>query len=228
MLYRTDWLHLKTIVRKQENVKDDKHFSFLIPKDSNKKYLMISSTTISIEGIGPVLLERSARAKRLNITIKPFKGVRVAVPTGVPFKVAEKLTRAKSKWLSHHIPRIKELEKIYEKASLNTITLDKKEASKVLKKKLEEIAAIHGYSYNRISFRNQKTRWGSCSSNNNISLNIKLTLLPNTLRDFILLHELVHTKVKNHGKGFWAEIMKAEPRARELAKQVNQQNIQLL
>ena len=96
-------------MREQENVKDDKHFSFLIPKVSSKKYLMISSTTINIEGIGPVLLERSARAKRLNITIKPFKGVRVAVPTGVPFKVAEKLTRAKSKWLTHHIPRIKDL-----------------------------------------------------------------------------------------------------------------------
>ena len=189
---------------------------------------MISSTTINIEGIGPVLLERSTRAKRLNITIRPFKGVRVAVPIGVPFKIAEQLTRAKSKWLSHHIPRIKELEKIYKTASLDKITINKKEASKLLIKRLEEIAAKHGYSYNLVSIRNQKTRWGSCSSNNNISLNVKLTLLPDALRDFILLHELVHTKVKNHGKGFWAEIMKAEPRARELAKQVNQQNIQLL
>jgi len=189
---------------------------------------MTPSTIINIEGIGSVLLERSTKAKRLNITIKPFKGVRVAVPIGVPFKVAEQLTRAKSKWLSHHIPRIRELEKIYETASLDKIAIDKKEASKVLVQKLEEIAEEHGYCYNRVSIRNQKTRWGSCSSNNNISLNVKLTQLPDTLRDFILLHELVHTRVKNHGKEFWSEITKVEPRARELAKQVNQQSIWLL
>lgn len=189
---------------------------------------MALSKTIYIEGIGPVVLERSTRAKRLNITIKPFKGVRVAVPVGVSFKIAEQLARAKSKWLIHHIPRIRELEKNFKAASVNEIAIDKKKATKVLVKRLEEIAEKHGYSYNRVSIRNQKTRWGSCSNNNNISLNVKLTLLPDTLRDFILLHELVHTKVKNHGKGFWAEIMKAEPRARELAKQVNQQSIQLL
>lgn len=152
----------------------------------------------------------------------------MAVPVGVSFKVAEQLTRAKSKWLNHHIVRIRKLEKLYEASSFNQTTIDKKEAAKILVTRLEEIAEQHGYSYNRVSIRNQKTRWGSCSSNNNISLNVKLTLLPDTLRDFILLHELVHTKEKNHGKGFWAEIMKAEPMARELAKQVNKQSIQLL
>lgn len=189
---------------------------------------MIPSTIIDIEGIGPVLLERSTRAKRLNITIKPFKGVRVAVPIGVPFTVAEQFTRTKTKWLNRHFARMKELEKLYEAASLNTITIDKKEATKILVKRLKEISEKHGYNYNRVSIRNQRTRWGSCSSKNNISLNIKLTLLPDTLRDFILLHELVHTKVRNHGKKFWAEITKAEPRAKELAKQVNQQSIRLL
>jgi predicted metal-dependent hydrolase len=51
---------------------------------------------------------------------------------------------------------------------------------------------------------------------------MNLTLLPDELRDFILLHELVHTRVKNHGSEFWAEIMTAEPRARELARQIKQ------
>ena len=189
---------------------------------------MTPSTTIYIEGIGPVLLERSTRAKRLNITIKPFKGVRVAVPVGVSFKIAEQLTRAKSKWLNLHIPRIREFEKKYQARTLNKVTIDWKEATKVLVQRLEEIAEQHGYRYNRVTIRNQKTRWGSCSTKNNISLNVKLTLLPDTLRDFILLHELVHTKVKNHGKDFWAELTRVEPRARELAKQLNQERIQLL
>ena len=100
---------------------------------------MPPSTIITIEGIGPVLLERSTKAKHLNITIKPFKGVRVAVPKGVPFNVAEQLTRAKSKWLDHHISRIKKFEKLYKTASANETTIDKKEATRILVKRLEEI-----------------------------------------------------------------------------------------
>jgi predicted metal-dependent hydrolase len=51
--------------------------------------------------------------------------------------------------------------------------------------------------------RSQKTRWGSCSFNNNISLNVKLTRLPQELIDYVILHELAHTRIKNHGREFW-------------------------
>ncbi|MDH3344711.1 MAG: M48 family metallopeptidase, partial [Desulfobacteraceae bacterium] len=62
----------------------------------------------------------------------------------------------------------------------------------------------HGFKYNRVFIRNQKTRWGSCSSKDNISLNVKLVRLPEKLMDYIILHELVHTRVKNHGKKYYA------------------------
>ncbi|MEA3348593.1 MAG: M48 family metallopeptidase, partial [Pseudomonadota bacterium] len=69
--------------------------------------------------------------------------------------------------------------------------------------------------------RNQKTRWGSCSAKNNISLNIKLALLPDQLRDLVLVHELIHTKIKNHGPNFWQKLEKIYPQARKLDQQVN-------
>ena len=192
------------------------------------KAFLSQSTTIYIDGVGTVLLERSHRAKRLNITVKPFRGIRVAVPKGVSFKKAEQLARNKSEWLKSNVEKMREFEKLCETASANKITIDRKEARKILVGRLEEIAQQHGYKYNRVSIRNQKTRWGSCSGNNNISLNVKLTLLPDELRDFIILHELVHTKAKNHGKKFWNEMLKVEPKARELDKQMNQYNLQLL
>ncbi|MBL7226120.1 MAG: M48 family metallopeptidase, partial [Desulfobacteraceae bacterium] len=68
------------------------------------------------------------------------------------------------------------------------------------------LANKHGLKYNRVFVRNQKTRWGSCSSKNNISLNVKLVKLPEKLMDYIILHELVHTRVRNHGKEFYAEL----------------------
>ena len=187
---------------------------------------MAQSATIDIEGVGPVLFERSSRARNLNITVRPFKGVRVAVPKGVAFKKAEQIAKSKASWIRKHQKKMWKLEGEYETAP--EVHIDREKARQVLESRLEEIAAQHGYTYNRVTIRNQKTRWGSCSSKNNISLNMKLVLLPDDLRDFILLHELVHTKVKNHSNDFWKEITKAEPKARELTKQNNQLNLRLL
>ena len=183
---------------------------------------------IHIEGVGPVLLERSQKAKRMNISVRPFKGVRVAVPKRISFRKAEQLARSRSEWLKSSVLKMQEYEKICEQASANAILLDRREAHEILAARLAKIARRHGYKYNRVSVRNQKTRWGSCSAKNNISLNIKLTLLPDDLCDYILLHELVHTKVKNHGPDFWAEMLRVEPDARALDKRVNQYDLRLL
>jgi len=116
---------------------------------------------------------------------------------------------------------MKEVEEQHRASSEKAVALDRQEARKVLLARLEAIAEKYGYTYNRVAVRNQKTRWGSCSCKNNISLNVMLMLLPEKLRDFIILHELVHTRVKNHGKDFWAEMLRVEPRARKLAKEVS-------
>ena len=186
---------------------------------------MAQSATIDIKGVGPVLFERSAKARKLNISVRPFKGVRVAVPQGLTFKKAEQIARSKTSWIRKHQEKMWRLEEKYE--TTPEVHIDREKARQELESRLEEIAAKHGYSYNRITIRNQRTRWGSCSSKNNISLNMRLVLLPDKLRDFIILHELVHTKVKNHGNEFWKEITKGEPRARELTKQINQLNLLL-
>jgi predicted metal-dependent hydrolase len=86
---------------------------------------------------------------------------------------------------------------------------------------LEELAKIHSIKYTRASIRNQKTKWGSCSAKNNVSLNINLVRLPDELRDYVILHELVHTRFKNHSKMFWAELDRfVGGRAKELSKKL--------
>jgi len=67
----------------------------------------------------------------------------------------------------------------------------------------------------RVSFRKAKTRWGSCSSKNCISLNIALAALPKELSDYIIIHELAHIKHKNHSKEFWSLVEKYYPRYKE-------------
>ncbi|PID46435.1 MAG: hypothetical protein CSB47_04040 [Proteobacteria bacterium] len=79
----------------------------------------------------------------------------------------------------------------------------KAKAEQVIPQRLSELAEQHGFSYRRVSIRGQKTRWGSCSSQKNISLNYKLLFLPKTVADYVLIHELCHTIVMNHSPDFW-------------------------
>ncbi len=95
-----------------------------------------------------------------------------------------------------------------------------KEAKVILPQRLKEVAIKYNFRYNRVSIRNAKTRWGSCSSENNISLSLHLMRLPEHLIDYVLLHELCHTIEKNHGPRFWALLQKVTGNAKMLAKEM--------
>ena len=167
---------------------------------------MGKSGTVELDGIGSVLFEKSKRAKHLNISIRPFKRVRVAIPYGVSFEQAEEFVDSRLAWIRKHLKEVKELEEAYEAMSESEDEIDRVEARRVLVSRLEQLSAQHGFYYNKVSIRNQKTRWGSCSAKNDISLNMKLLKLPQELIDYVILHELVHTRIKNHTKAFWKEL----------------------
>ena len=76
-----------------------------------------------------------------------------------------------------------------------------------------------------IKVKSQKTLWGSCSSKNNINLNINLIKLDQELIDYVILHELTHVKIKNHSKKFWQELEKLEPKARISEKKLKNYNL---
>ena len=109
---------------------------------------------------------------------------------------------------------------------------NKKLCFKKLKTWLIEIATLHlhneleklseetGMVYDKLSIRNNATRWGSCSNKRNISLCCKLIFLPAILMRHVIIHELCHTKFMHHGKAFWNLFEKFDPAAREHTKQL--------
>ena len=167
----------------------------------NKTNIPTNMKQININGIGPVQFEHSKRAKHLRIIVKTSTNIRVAIPPRTSYKKAQEFVQAKKKWIQKHQNKLKELERNHQ-----AIYIDEIQAKSHIKQRLNKLAKQHSLSYNAVSIRNQKTRWGSCSSKNNISLNIKLVMLPDELMDYVILHELIHTKVKNHSREFWSQL----------------------
>jgi predicted metal-dependent hydrolase len=96
------------------------------------------------------------------------------------------------------------------------------EAVKYLPDMIHNLAKLHNLSYGKIMVRNNKTRWGSCSRDNNINLNIHLMRLPQHLCEYIILHELCHIVHKHHQKAFWQYLDRLTGgRARELDRELN-------
>jgi predicted metal-dependent hydrolase len=180
----------------------------------------MKSKILEIEGAGKILVERSCRAKRISMTIRPFKGVRVAVPLGVSFEKACLFVYSKLGWIKKHTEKMKRLEQEATEIK-NGHNINPVEARKRLIKRLDVLSDLYGYKYNRVFIRNQKTLWGSCSGKNNISLNVNLAGLPDELIDYTILHELVHTRVKDHSRQFWDELDGLVGNAKKMDRQLS-------
>jgi predicted metal-dependent hydrolase len=101
------------------------------------------------------------------------------------------------------------------------------EAKEYLPQRLELLAKRFGLKYKDLTIKNLTSRWGSCSGRDNINLNLHLIRLPYELIDYVILHELAHTKEKNHSKRFWDFLCKLMPEAIELNKKLKFYKIEI-
>jgi len=175
------------------------------------------SRTVRIEGIGPVRFERSRRARRLSITVRPDRSVRVAVPAGISYRRAIHFAERRARWAQSQFKRLENVQRLSDRLH----ELDPERARQQLVRRCRQLAAQFGFEFNRISVRRQRSRWGSCSAKKNINLNMQLMLLPADIRDYVILHELVHTRVNHHGPDFWRELIRVCPKAEQLRRSLN-------
>ena len=232
---------------------------------------------LDIKGV-EVTLFRSQRAKSLNITIKPFTGVRVSVPVSVSFKKAKQATEERIGWIKSHLSKMQKAEDLFTVFNLDTkfqtrdhqlelkvsdtdtlrfvvrnnkitVTIPhsskvednevqieirkgiesawRKEAKEYLPERVKVLGHKHKFNFKNVAIKNSKTRWGSCSFNNNINLSLHLMRLPDHLIDYVILHELVHTKIKNHSRDFWQLLDIVSGNAKKLDREVKDCRIQI-
>lgn len=148
--------------------------------------------------IGPIAVESSDRARYTRITLRRDGVIKLTVPRTVSLEQARRFLTSRLDWIRRHRRNFRALDEMP--------VIDRAEARRLLTGRLAELAARHGFRYNRVFIKSQRTLWGSCSARNNINLNIHLLRLPEELRDYVLVHELVHTRHKNHSRAFWREL----------------------
>jgi len=169
------------------------------------------SRTIVLDGVGPVLFEKSRRARRIGLTVRASRGVRVAVPVRVSFDEARRVALSKLGWIRRTLSRIEQARDRCHEVVLAAERLDRRAVRAHLAGRLTVLAKEHGFTPGRLSVRSQGTLWGSASPSGRIQLNACLAVVPQNLADYVILHELVHTRVRGHGRAFWAELGRHVP-----------------
>lgn len=101
------------------------------------------------------------------------------------------------------------------------------EAKRFIPVRVAELAKQHGFSYHQVSIKKVRTRWGSCSAKGNLNFNLQIMRLSAEERDYLILHELTHTQVPNHGPQFWKRLEEAIPGARKIDTQLNKYRLDI-
>lgn len=166
-------------------------------------------------------LKKSKRAKHVILNVGCDAKVSVTIPWHSSEIWADTFIQKKSNWLFGKIKYFKtEGRSLIPGPDQRDYLKNKKLAQEIVEKKLKRFNAFYNFSFGKVTIRNQKTRWGSCSKKGDLSFCYRVIYLPDELSDYIVVHELCHLKEFNHGRDFWRLVEKTLPDARKLRRKV--------
>lgn len=173
-------------------------------------------------------VRESARARRVSIVIRGDGSVSVTKPARVSSATVERFVSSKREWIETTLARFAKRRAKHgavvrtplPKLRRGTVAYRQaiREARTLIAERLAHFNRVYGYTIGKISIRNQKTRWGSCSREGNLNFNYRIIYLPDTHRDYIIVHELCHIAQHNHSKAFWDLVMRTVPDAKQIRK----------
>ena len=153
---------------------------------------------------------RMRQARRYVMRVRPDGDLRVTIPRGGSRAEAVKFADRHRAWA--------ERQRVTVLAAKRPPAIDRElrvRASAELPPRVHALAAQHALTVARVSIRDQRSRWGSCSPRGHIALNFRLMLMPPDVREYILIHELMHLRQPNHSRKFWRLVEAACPCFRE-------------
>jgi len=153
---------------------------------------------------------RMRQARRYVMRVRPDGALRVTIPRGGSQAEARRFADRHRDWAIRQRSKVLAAKRPPEEEKAL-----REQAQRELTPRLLELAALHGLTVNRVTIRGQRSRWGSCSPKGHIALNFRLMLTPPDVREYILIHELMHLKQPDHSRKFWRHVEAACPGFRE-------------
>ncbi len=165
--------------------------------------------------------------KTIAIQIKEDGRVVVRTPYSMSRVKAEQFIEERRDWILKNQKALKEKQdqKMVITQEMRKAGVEK--AMEIFPKRVEYYARLMGISYGRITIREQKTRWGSCSGRGNLNFNWKLTLMPPEILDYVVVHELAHRKEMNHSRDFWKIVEQVLPDYQKRRKRLKELSAEL-
>ena len=154
---------------------------------------------------------RHPRARRYVIRVRSDGTVRVTVPRWGSKRQAQDFAERERPWIERQRRRVEEQRQSRAEHAPETVKALQACARTELPDALRRLAALNGLAVARVSVRDQRWRWGSCSPNGHICLNWRLVLMPEFVREYVLVHELMHLKRLDHSPAFWRLVRAACP-----------------
>lgn len=154
-------------------------------------------------------LVRSSR-KTISLQLAPDGSLTVRAPARMPDAEIRKFVDSKRGWIESHRARLPDKTDV-PRLSMEELYALADQALKALPARAAHFAPLVGVTYGRITIRNQRSRWGSCSAQGNLNFNCLLMLCPPEVQDYVVVHELCHRKEMNHSPKFWAEVERVMP-----------------
>lgn len=168
-----------------------------------------------------ITITRVPRLRRMSLRVQPTGEIVIRAPKRLSEREIHAFVEKNNAW----IEKQRKHQSQFHPITSEQLTELRRLAKSYLPHRTMELAMELWFSYRSVSCRHQKSRWGSCSHRNDISLNIELMRLPVELRDYIIVHELTHTVHKHHQDAFWNHLEKVLPGAGELDRQMKQWKI---
>lgn len=191
------------------------------------KRLMSRQSDINNE-ILTYTVRKSLSARRMRLAVHSDGTVVVTMPYRFTTRLADKFVQEKSDWIIQKIEYFKNNKRPVSRNYTRKDYLKYKEsARKFAVERIEHFNETYNFKYKRISIRNQKTRWGSCSVKGNLNFNYKIIHLPMNIADYIIVHELCHLKEMNHSKKFWALVEVIFPEHKAIRRELKKLSIEL-
>lgn len=160
-------------------------------------------------------------AKRVRITVKPGGEVKVTVPWWTPKLAGEHFLKQNWEWVVRKVTQMAKIKPIKTvRHTKKQIAVFRLQARNIVEQRLEFFNRYYNFRFNKITIRNQKTRWGSCSTDRNLNFNYRIATLPQNLADYLVVHELCHLKEMNHSSRFWELVKKTIPDYKKLRKEL--------